>query len=134
LPISPWLRIGCWGKWGFSEEVIANLTVSPKGFCSSQLVSIYMLVYMLPAWRYRNSVFCPYGVYLWVLYTHFFFNSLHNIYYSLLLHISATEYGHVQIATSFTTMYNVYCNQPCVNGKCTHAVVKPQLYTVLKLY
>jgi len=38
-------------------------------------------------------------------------NSLHNIHYSLLLHASATGYGHFQGATNCTGVCSIYCER-----------------------
>jgi hypothetical protein len=35
---------------------------------------------------------------------------LHSAYYSLLLHVSATEFGHLQGATNFMDVNGIYCN------------------------
>ena len=42
-------------------------------------------------------------------------SSLHNTDYSLLLHVSATGYGHLQGATNFIDVCSLYCKY--VNGK-----------------
>jgi hypothetical protein len=34
---------------------------------------------------------------------------LQNIYFWLLLHVSATEYGHLQGPANFTELYSVHC-------------------------
>jgi len=42
---------------------------------------------------------------------------LRSIYYSVLRHVSATGYGHVQGATYFTDVYGIYCKWPYRNSK-----------------
>jgi len=44
-------------------------------------------------------------------------HSLYDSYYSLLLHVSAVGYGHLQGATNFTGLNSTYCKQSYVNGK-----------------
>ena len=36
-------------------------------------------------------------------------NPTRSIYYSLLLHVTATRYGHLQGATNFIEVYSIYC-------------------------
>ena len=47
----------------------------------------------------------------------FTFSSSHNIYYLLILHVLATEFGHLQGATNFVDIYSIYCKQSYVNCK-----------------
>ena len=43
-----------------------------------------------------------------------------DVYYSLLLHVSATLYCHLQGVTYFIEVYMINCKQPYVKGKCTY--------------
>jgi len=43
-------------------------------------------------------------------------NTLHNIYFSLLLHVSATLYCHLQGVTNYKNIYSICCKQSYVNG------------------
>ena len=50
-------------------------------------------------------------------------NSMHNIYYSLLLQVSARGYRHFQAATKSKGVYSIYCKQSYVSGKYKYACV-----------